>query len=377
MTISVDWATRVINVPRTDLTLIQASPIEIRELDINAFRLILRALEADETGMPFPHTHDHNAPVPLASFDVPRVVQLVNGYTITFEDGQYVVSVAGGNHNIGARRNPNQVSLSENLSAGLVQSRDIEYLSFNGGVTIDTVNGVGGTVYPTGTIRQPVNNLDDALLIAAVRGLPNFYLLSDISITSGSLHARNFIAGIGNVTVTVGPGAALHHSRIVGAIVTGNISSPSVTLERCRVENITYSGEFMYSCALRGTITLTGAGPITFAQCMDDDSSSATPTVDMTSFTGDLAMRDWFGGVKFVNKTAAGAVAIDLRGRVELASTVTNGSFIVRGIGHIVDDSVGATVDAMDLLTNSEIAQAVLADPRALTVGKFMGLKDA
>ena len=44
MAITIDWATKIINIPKTDMTLIQASP-EIRELDVDWFRLQLKDIE--------------------------------------------------------------------------------------------------------------------------------------------------------------------------------------------------------------------------------------------------------------------------------------------------------------------------------------------
>lgn len=376
MAITVDWPNRVINIPKSDMPLIQLTPIEIRELDINAFHLSLKDLEDEEDGMIFPDTHSHTPPVPLAAFDIPRVVQIINDYTVTFEDGQYVVAVTGGNHNLGARRNPNQVSLSENLSAGLVQSRDIEHASFNGGVTIDVVNGVAGTTFPIGTGRAPVNNLTDAALIASVRGLPNFYLLSDITISSGTWHARNFIASVNDVTVTLGSSASLHHSFFMNATLTGSNASPSLTLERCRVVDFSFAGEYMYMCTLRGTISLTGSGPMTFAQCIDDDPTTAEVIIDFASYTGDVSFRDWYGGLKIINKSSAGGLAMDIRGRVELEPTVTAGEITIRGIGHVTDASNGATVIVDDLLSNASISDSTHTDSRALTVGRWIALTE-
>ena len=120
MAITINWGTRVINVPRADMTLIQASP-EIRELDIDDFRLTLKDLEDDEAGMSFPATHNHVAPVTVGGVTLARIVELINGYTVTFEDGQYAVNLVGANSNISDKTNVNQVSVRSSNSAGLVQ----------------------------------------------------------------------------------------------------------------------------------------------------------------------------------------------------------------------------------------------------------------
>ena len=119
MAITINWATKVIAVPKADMTLVQASP-EIRSLDINAFRLALRDIE-DGDGMPYAHTHNHVAPLSVGGVTLSRVVEIINGYTITFEDGQYAVNLTGANSNISDVTNVNQVSIRSANSAGLVQ----------------------------------------------------------------------------------------------------------------------------------------------------------------------------------------------------------------------------------------------------------------
>lgn len=120
MAISIDWSTKVINVPRLDLTLIQSSPKEIREMDVDWFRLELKNLEDSDEGMPYLDTHRHNTTVVLGGLTLARVVEIINGYTVTFEDGQYAVNLVGANNNVADVANVNQVSIRPSNSAGLI-----------------------------------------------------------------------------------------------------------------------------------------------------------------------------------------------------------------------------------------------------------------
>jgi hypothetical protein len=185
MTVSIDWGTYVISVPSGDLTHIQSVPTIIKEMDIDWFRLQLKDIEDSEEGMVFPNTHNHNTEVSLGGLTYARVVEILDPYTITFEDGQYAVNLVGANSNIGDKVNVNQVSVRSNNSAGMISSPEIQYSTFQNRVTIDTVDGSAGTVYPKGTPLDPVNNLDDALFIAEYRGFKELFLLSDLTIPSG------------------------------------------------------------------------------------------------------------------------------------------------------------------------------------------------
>ena len=120
MAISINWGTRVITVPKTDLPIVSSGPPQIRELDVNAFRLELKSLEDDEEGMPYPDTHYHVAPITVGGVQLARVVEIINGYTITFEADSYAVNLINANNNISDVANLNQVSIRSANSAGLI-----------------------------------------------------------------------------------------------------------------------------------------------------------------------------------------------------------------------------------------------------------------
>jgi len=117
MAITIDWDTKVISVPQADLTPIEGT---LYELDVDAFRLELKALEDTEEGMNFPDTHRHNTEVVIAGATYARTVEIINGYTVTFENGSYRVRLAGANNNILDVANLNSVSIAPQNSAGLI-----------------------------------------------------------------------------------------------------------------------------------------------------------------------------------------------------------------------------------------------------------------
>lgn len=122
MAISIDPATFIISVPKADLTLVQSSPFEVRELDLNWFRLQLKAYEAETYGMYLLKTHDHNTEVSLGGLTFARVIEILPPYTITFENGNYAVNLVNANSNVSDKTNLNQVQVRSANSAGLVAS---------------------------------------------------------------------------------------------------------------------------------------------------------------------------------------------------------------------------------------------------------------
>lgn len=122
---TINWTTQIITIELTDLTLISGGggAGSLYELDVNEFRLNLRDLEDDVEGMPYPRTHIHNTEVTLSGVTYARFVEIINGYTVTFEElpggAHYTVRCVGANHNLADVLNFNSVNLIIGNSAGL------------------------------------------------------------------------------------------------------------------------------------------------------------------------------------------------------------------------------------------------------------------
>lgn len=119
MAIQIDWGTHVITVPKADTTLVDSGPPEIRSLDVEQFRLDLKALEDDEYGMSEPDILEHYTSYTISGVTYAHAYLILAPYTVTFENGSYVVVLSGENNNIQERTNLNNVQTAQQNSAGL------------------------------------------------------------------------------------------------------------------------------------------------------------------------------------------------------------------------------------------------------------------
>lgn len=119
--VTIDWGSLVISVPQVYLTFVSGT---LYEMDTEQFREDLKALEESAIGMAFPDTHEHFTTFTIAGDTYARAINIINGYTVTFEDGQYAVKLVGSNNNIFDEGiiNRNQVSIIPTNSAGLIQA---------------------------------------------------------------------------------------------------------------------------------------------------------------------------------------------------------------------------------------------------------------
>ena len=349
MAISVHWGTKVITVPQGDLLQVQATPIEVYELNINDFRLALRDLEDDSAGIPFTDTHIYTAPLTVAGTTLARVVEILEPYTITFEpDLPYGVNVVGGNSNIPDRTNPNNVSVRSDNSAGLQDSTSLQAASFNGHVTIDVTSGITGTTFPRGTQGFPVDNLADAHDIAEARGISRFLIANSMTFdTEVMSDGYVFFAEKNGVVVTLNPGVDVTNASFVDLTVTGTLDGNN-RFEGCEVFDVVSLNGSLLDCGVSGTITLAGGTLTSLINCHSDVAGGGPgqfANVDMGGSGNSLLIRDYSGGIGIENYSGSGNVSIDMdSGRVTAHSTVTAGTITVRGIAEVIDESTGTAV---------------------------------
>lgn len=353
------------------MTLIQLIPTEIRELNLNQFHLWLKDAEDSEDGMPFPATHNHNTEVILGGIVYARVIEMINGYTVTFEDGMYAVNLVGANSNVGDVVNVNSVSVRSQNSAGLISTQTMEYSSFDDCVAIDVVTGVAGTVFPTGTKLRPSNNLTDALLIASVRGITRLLFLSDYTFPAGTLVANMTLMGEGmqRTTLTFQPGSIIAYCFLRDARVTGRMTGV-IGIDDCHVMDFgsvglvpTSQTIIVRQCLLDGEISLPSnySGTLKALDCWSNTPGAAMPILNMGGSTANLLVRNYSGDLELRNQTAPSYVEMDfVSGHLTLESTVTAGTFLLRGIGTLEDNSTGTTVDVSGLVNADSGGNSVL-----------------
>jgi hypothetical protein len=223
---------------------------------------------------------------------------------------------------------------------------------------VDILSAYSGTTFPTGTPLQPVNNMTDALSIASSRGFRTFYIAGDITLGSSIDFDESIFVGESpsKSKITINTTADVENCEFYDAEITGTLDGGNV-LKNCLISTLNYVNGYIEQCILNSaTITLGGSATAHFLDCWSGVVGAATPTIDMGGSGQGLGLRNYNGGIKLENKSGADKVSIDLNsGQVVLDSTVTAGDIVVRGIGRITDNSVGATVDTTHLVSGEKI----------------------
>ena len=123
MALTINPATYVIGIPKADTTFVETNATtgyEIRSYDEYAFMRELADYLDSEAGVALPSAFTHATAVTISGVIYARALSIINGFTITFENGSYQVKLVGGmNNNILDVLNPNSVSVIPANSAGL------------------------------------------------------------------------------------------------------------------------------------------------------------------------------------------------------------------------------------------------------------------
>jgi hypothetical protein len=236
-------------------------------------------------------------------------------------------------------------------SATVQELASLQFATFNGGVTVDTTSSYSGTIFPTGTLAQPVNNFADALSIATTRGFSQLFVIGDATLTGALDFAGVTLIGESQTktTITVDPSVNVLEAEFTDCTLTGTLDG-TATLVDCTIKTLTFLNGFIDHCLLEGPITVVGPQDVHLLACR---ASSTPPTIDCGGDGPTIVVRNYSGRLTLSNKTGSADVIVDMvSGEITLDSTVSAGTITVRGIGDVIDNSTGTAIVDADLVAS-------------------------
>lgn len=239
--------------------------------------------------------------------------------------------------------------ITQNISA-----QDVEHASFNGGVTLDAVNGVPGTTGTTGNTRTPSNNLADAKTIASTRGFSKLFIINNFTFGATD-NIDNFTVVGANAllrnTVTITAGCSTVNTRFENCQVQGTLSG-HIEADTVIFNNTVDMGymSWIINAWFTSDITLKGPGPFTVIDSGNGVSPSSTARSNfdyaLVALSASNFLR-WSGNIGFKNVTL-GDISLDMNagsGDVFIDLSNTGGTIRISPDNTAVyDQSAGTTV---------------------------------
>ncbi len=273
-------------------------------------------------------------------------------------DGTSPFNITAGTYNIFLEQ-----TVSNLTDSTIQQLAEIEYGTFNGGVTVDVNSPYSGDTYPVGSPSAPVNNIADALLIDNGR-FGKILLASNITFDADAILDDFVIEGQShvNTNVIINPAASVVNTTFVNLHIQGTLDGGN-SIDDCSVGDITYVNGHIHNCGIHSTITLGGNADANIVNCKQLDMLN-NPIIDMGGSGQSLVMPNFTGLAELYNSTGAdNKVGVGLDGgRVILdTTTFTHGFVHVSGIGLLVDE-LGTEIPTGTWNTNVIIINELLSN---------------
>ena len=355
--VTVDYLTKIISVPQSFLTFVSGS---IYDLDTNAFRLALADIQDSEEGIPEDTMFKHNTEVTVAGTTFARTFEIINGYSVEFEDGQYTIRLQGSNNNIfdvaAGILVQNQVQIVSANSAGLINAPTIDLIGQQvlNEVFIDPT-GEAGLEQAIGNFKRPVNNLADAFTIAT-RDDINAYRIKG-TFTLDRDYPNWTFEGWGSKTdVIINFGGFSIDDTLFENIQLLGTMTGMAEFVNCDLGAIVGFSGLARHCGLSSTIQTAVSTTLTMTECYSLVAGTGTPVLDDGN-NSQLNLRSYTGGIQLDNFTAGSTGTIDLvSGHIIIDSTCTGGTLVVRGVGQLTDNSTGTTVISNGLVEGEDVS---------------------
>ena len=340
-----DWNTKIITVPKSELTLDTGTKYKITA--VYWFEL-LRELNGSVEGI----AETINSPLfnntpPTSS--TPRIVNVINGYTVQIEDGLYSLEIINGNTNFRDVEIKNQVSVGTNNTTGFIDPTFLEAGIYDGKVVVDFDNGVAGTGKTEsgeliGTFAAPSNNIPDAIVIADRLKVKLLLLASDVSISEDLSKGYNLVGTSPFKVTTLNNIANLAGVSLTNITLQGELDGLSV-LRDCSIRAVAKLSGFVEKCAFISSFSTNG--DVVIMESYSNVEGAGYP-IGTVAAGSTIELRDWHGsfgvdGIQSESHTLGGS-----GGRVIIGSTCIGGIIHIRGDWFEIIDNSGAGCTVLD-----------------------------
>lgn len=271
-------------------------------------------------------------------------------------------------------------SVSNLVDSTVQQLPEIEYASYNGGVTLDAINGTDSSEYPYGTPLHPCKTTANSYAIRMARGFNTIYLKSDLTLSGipdGVLNNLTLIGIVGfgeNAKTLTINNVLITNCRAKNLKVTGTAKSGSTAdLTNCTINNLNnaeihalecvitsgvYSSTELDQCTIDGNIVISDNGVFSGTRIVFNGDFTNITHGNNTTVSIDINS----GYLMIKNSTNGCLSEFNVKGgEVELDDSCSGGEFYIEGIGNLYGDpeELGMIVKANNLISSAMIGSSL------------------
>jgi len=288
----------------------------------------------------------------------PRYFFLMNGWRVVVNSG--VDLLVGINFYTDELDSPfivtndSTVSLN-NSDAAVVDTGISQNLDYGGVVILNPNIGVSSTLYPAGTLAQPVNNLSDAKIIAQQYGISNIHIFGHVHF---DVDLEGFIVIGGNINdiVHFHGDVSIDKTTFKQCVLTGHYNG-SISADNCIIEDNLQgmAGYFQY-CGFKGDMYFDPNVETVFNDCHSQVPGTSSPSFYLNEGV-QLSLRKYSGGLAIYDSQSGTTATLEfLVGNCRVLSGNTGGTLVIRGLATLTDESDGTVINTSGLLVPYNVA---------------------
>lgn len=264
-----------------------------------------------------------------------------------------------------SRTQPIVINYQPSAAEVIVVDAIAEALDYAGVLHYDENNVAGtGQSHPVGTSANPVNNMNDGVVIAYKYALREVQAFSDIQAD------RDFegftIRGAIPLLTFYPNGFKTHLCKFYEIILDGDFNDSLIRAVDCMILNATNVYGAINNSYHNGIISITANQNLNMADCESGIAGTGSPTVDMNAGnTTTYSSRSFSGGQTVINCDTPDSVATLSfigGGKPHLDPSCTDGYISLRGEGYEDDRSNGTEIDKTAWLnptTQEDLMQSI------------------
>lgn len=260
------------------------------------------------------------------------------------------------------------INKTSSVSATISESNVSNSLDYGGTLYYDENNVSGtGQSHPIGTLSNPVNNIEDGVVIATLYSLNDVVTYSDVNIDRDL--SRFNVSSAFNDTTFYPHGFKMMNCSLNHMMIDGDFNDSFIHLHNCTIINALNIYGKIKDCFLAGNILISANQDLTVTDSESGIAGQGSSTIDMKANEDTtLSLRNYSGGVTLENcDTPACVTTLELnQGKPHLEPSCTDGYISVRGVAALDDRSNGSTIDVSALWDPTTMG-SILDDILSLT----------
>jgi hypothetical protein len=249
--------------------------------------------------------------------------------------------------------NNSTVSLN-NSDAAVVDTGISQNLDYGGVVHINSSIGSIGNTYPIGTLAQPVNNIQDAKIIADFYGIKEIHVFGTVTI---DIDLDNFIVFGGNLNdvITLND-VSVDKTTFKQVLLQGSYSG-EIAADNCILnDGLTGMNGYFQHCGFKGRVYFDSNVETIFNDCHSQVPGTSSPSFYLNEGV-QLSLRKYSGGLAIYDSQSGTTATLEfLVGNCRVLSGNTGGTLVIRGLATLTDESDGTVINTSGLLVPYNVA---------------------